>query len=93
MDVRVTLLEVHKLMYFLQVAPAGRRFNTTFTKGRYGPYAENLSHLMKRMEGHYIVGVGDGDEAPGKEINRQTLLHSRKSFWRSTRPPITEWTM
>jgi O-acetyl-ADP-ribose deacetylase (regulator of RNase III) len=66
MDDVVTLLELHKLTYFMQEAGADLRL--TFVKGRYGPYAENLHHVLERMEGHYIVGYGDGSEEPGKEL-------------------------
>jgi len=36
-----------------------------FTKGKYGPYAEVLNHVLQDMEGHYIRGYGDrsGDAA------------------------------
>ena len=29
-------------------------------KHKFGPYAENLRHVLNRMEGHFIRGVGDG---------------------------------
>ena len=66
LDPFVTLLEVHKLMYFLQTA--GEPLSLNYTKGRYGPYAENLRHAIRPMEGHYITGYADGGDAPGKEL-------------------------
>ncbi|HZQ27766.1 MAG TPA: macro domain-containing protein [Acidimicrobiales bacterium] len=54
----VSLIEVQKLMYFLQVA--GEPLNLKYTKGIYGPYAENLRHSLKSVEGHFLVGFGDG---------------------------------
>jgi len=54
---RLTLLEVQKLAYFLQVA--GVPFRLDWAKGPYGPYAESLNHVMQRMEGHYLRGYGD----------------------------------
>jgi O-acetyl-ADP-ribose deacetylase (regulator of RNase III) len=54
---RLTLLEVQKLAYFLQVA--GEPLKLQYVKGPYGPYAENLNHVLQRLEGHYIRGYGD----------------------------------
>jgi O-acetyl-ADP-ribose deacetylase (regulator of RNase III) len=54
---RLSLLEVQKLAYFLQVA--GVPLKLEWAKHRYGPYAENLNHVLQRMEGHYIRGYGD----------------------------------
>ena len=64
LDPVVTLLEVHKLMYFLQVAGEPLRLN--YQKAQYGPYAENLRHVLREVEGHLISGYADGGEAPGK---------------------------
>jgi O-acetyl-ADP-ribose deacetylase (regulator of RNase III) len=63
---RLTLLEVHKLLYFLQEAGEGLRLR--FQKDRYGPYADNLRHLLHRFEGHFSLGFGDGRNAPTTEI-------------------------
>lgn len=66
LDPVVTLLEVHKLMYFLQ--EAGEPLRLRYVKGPYGPYAENLRHVLSRIEGHLVSGsAGDGD-LPGREI-------------------------
>lgn len=54
---RLTLLEIQKLAYFLQIA--GQPWNLNFEKNKYGPYAEALNHVLQRMEGHYIRGYGD----------------------------------
>ncbi|HYP02286.1 MAG TPA: macro domain-containing protein [Pyrinomonadaceae bacterium] len=53
----LSMLEAQKLAYFLQVA--GQPLKLQFDKQRYGPYAENLQHVMQRMEGHFIKGYGD----------------------------------
>lgn len=66
MDPFVTLLEVHKLMYFMQ--QAGEPLRLSYVKAAYGPYAENLSHVLARVEGHMISGYRDGGDAPDKEI-------------------------
>ena len=66
MDDSISLLEIHKLMYFLQ--EAGQPLNLRYQKGTYGPYAENLRHVLKDMEGHYTIGFGDGADIPDKQI-------------------------
>jgi len=53
---RVTMLEIQKLVYFLQVA--GEPLNLEFAKQQYGPYAETLHHVLQRIEGHFIRGCG-----------------------------------
>jgi O-acetyl-ADP-ribose deacetylase (regulator of RNase III) len=66
MDPFVTLLEIHKLMYFMQ--EAGEPLRLRYAKGIYGPYAENLRQLMIRVEGNFLTGYADGGDAPGKQI-------------------------
>lgn len=66
LDPFVTLLEVHKLMYFLQAD--GESLRLKFVKGPYGPYAENLRHVMNAIEGHLISGYVDGGDAPDKQL-------------------------
>jgi O-acetyl-ADP-ribose deacetylase (regulator of RNase III) len=66
MDPTVTLLEIHKLMYFMQ--ESGQRLRLNFTKGPYGPYAENLRHVLTHIEGHFIIGYGDAADKPDKPI-------------------------
>jgi O-acetyl-ADP-ribose deacetylase (regulator of RNase III) len=66
LDPFVTLLEVHKLMYFMQAAGEPLRLN--FTKGTYGPYAENLRHVLNAIEGHLVSGYADGGDAPDKQL-------------------------
>ncbi|MEQ8393720.1 MAG: macro domain-containing protein [Gammaproteobacteria bacterium] len=66
MDPFVTLLEVHKLMYFMQ--EAGEPLHLRYRKASYGPYAENLRHVFKAIEGHLVAGYADGGDAPDKQI-------------------------
>ncbi|MCX7099464.1 MAG: macro domain-containing protein [Methylococcales bacterium] len=54
---RLSLLEIQKLSYFLQVAGEPLRLN--FKAHHYGPYADNLNHVLQRLEGHFIRGYGD----------------------------------
>lgn len=66
LDPFVTLLEIHKLMYFLQTA--GEPLELQYTKDIYGPYAANLRHVLNAIEGHLISGYADGGDAPGKKL-------------------------
>jgi len=66
LDPFVTLLEVHKLMYFIQ--EAGEPLHLKYVKAQYGPYAENLRHVLRAVEGHLIAGYADGGDAPDKPL-------------------------
>lgn len=57
LDYRQTLLEIHKLAYFLQ--EAGEPLRLRYEAGRFGPYAPNLNKVLERIEGHFIRGYGD----------------------------------
>ena len=37
-----------------------------YAKGLYGPYAENLRHVLGAVEGHFISGYADGGAGPDK---------------------------
>ena len=63
----MTLLEIHKLMYFMQEAGEGLKLQ--YHKGPYGPYARNLRHVLNLMEGHFISGYGDAEDNPEREIS------------------------
>jgi len=66
LDPFVTLLEVHKLMYFMQIA--GQPLNLRYTRAPCGPYAENLRHVLSEVEGHFISGYADGGDAPKRQL-------------------------
>jgi O-acetyl-ADP-ribose deacetylase (regulator of RNase III) len=66
---QLTLLEIHKLLYFLQ--ESGEPLRLRFAKETYGPYADNLRHLLHRFEGHFTLGFGDGRNKPDTEITLQ----------------------
>jgi O-acetyl-ADP-ribose deacetylase (regulator of RNase III) len=66
LDPFVSLLEVHKLMYFMQ--EAGEPLKLKYVQAPYGPYAENLRHVLKVIEGHLVSGYADGGDAPDKQL-------------------------
>ncbi len=66
MDPFVTLIEVQKLMYFMQ--EAGQPLKLAYKKHIYGPYADNLRHVLVAIEGHLVSGYHDGGDAPDKQL-------------------------
>jgi O-acetyl-ADP-ribose deacetylase (regulator of RNase III) len=66
MDPFVTLIEIQKLMYFMQ--EAGQPLRLNFVKHHYGPYAANLAHVLHRVEGHFVAGYQDGGDQPDKQL-------------------------
>jgi hypothetical protein len=54
---RLSKLEIQKLAYFLQVA--GEPLNLRYVRHQYGPYSDNLNHVLQKIEGHFIRGYGD----------------------------------
>jgi hypothetical protein len=61
----LSLLEIQKLAYFLQFV--GEPLKLRYVKHKYGPYADNLNHVLQALDGHYIRGYGDRSRRP--EIN------------------------
>lgn len=64
-------IEVQKLMYFMQ--EVGEPLGLKFVKSFYGPYADNLRSVLREVEGHYLVGWGDGS-AKVQEAELMTVL-------------------
>jgi O-acetyl-ADP-ribose deacetylase (regulator of RNase III) len=67
LDPFVTVIEAQKLMYFMQLA--GQPLKLDYEKGAYGPYAKTLSHVLNKVEGHFIAGYRDGGDQPFKELS------------------------
>lgn len=53
----LTILEIQKLAYFLQAS--GEPLRLLYVKEKFGPFANNLNHVLQRLEGHFIRGYGD----------------------------------
>ena len=67
MDPFISLLEVHKLLYFMQAAGEAS-LRLRYVKAPYGPCAENLRHLLLSVEGHLTSGYTDGVDDPEKPL-------------------------
>ncbi|WP_294535828.1 macro domain-containing protein [uncultured Rhodoblastus sp.] len=66
MDPFISLIELQKLMYFMQ--EAGQPLRLHYIKHHYGPYADNLRHVLTKIEGHLVSGYRDGGDAPDKQL-------------------------
>lgn len=66
METSITLLEIHKLMYFLQAA--GEPLRLRYAKAPHGPYAENLRHVLQAVNGHLIAGYTASGDAPTEQL-------------------------
>jgi O-acetyl-ADP-ribose deacetylase (regulator of RNase III) len=67
MDPFISLLEVHKLLYFMQEGGESS-LKLRYVKAPYGPYAENLRHLLLSVEGYLTAGYTDGVDDPEKQL-------------------------
>lgn len=67
METSISLLEVHKLMYFLQ--EAGEPLRLRYVPAQYGPYAENLRHVLQSVNGHLISGYSAAGDTPDEQIS------------------------
>jgi O-acetyl-ADP-ribose deacetylase (regulator of RNase III) len=79
-------LEIQKLMYFAHLVQPKLRL--TYAPGRYGPYSEQVRHLIQGMEGTYLSGFGDGTSrvldlqpiAPTDEGREQSTVAVAEKF-------------
>ena len=53
-------------MYFMQ--EVGQPLRLNYVQAPYGPYADNLRHVLTQIEGHFISGYADGGDAPTKQL-------------------------
>ena len=82
LDPFVTLIEIHKLMYFLQ--EAGEPLQLKYKQLHYGPYAENLRHVLNKIEGHFISGYADGGDTPNKPLSLLPGAYEKASIFLSS---------
>lgn len=50
-------IEAQKLAYFLQ--ESGIKLKLNYKAHHFGPYADNLNHVLEAIDGHFITGFGD----------------------------------
>lgn len=66
MDTSISLLEIHKLMYFLQAA--GEPLQLKYERGPYGPFAKDLRHVLRRVNGYLLTGYMADADSPDEQI-------------------------
>lgn len=71
LDYPLSMIEIQKLAYFLQ--EMGQPLRLEFKKEAFGPYADDLRKVLRHLEGHYIIGFGEGRNKPNTPI---TLIES-----------------
>lgn len=88
LDPYVELLEIHKLMYFLQ--QAGQPLKLRYEARPFGPYALNLRQVLIAMEGHYIQGYGEGTDNPRLRIDlKEGAVESAAALVNCDGPTVT----
>lgn len=74
----LTQIEIQKLMYFL--VASGEQLNLRFVQHKYGPYAAELNHVLLKMEGAYITGLGDLDSPSEIQVRAEAVDLARTFF-------------
>ena len=82
----LSVLEVHKLAYLLQLA--GEPLNLQFTKTASGVFAADLILVLQQLEGHYLQGYDD--LAPWAEIQLMPRAIATAHAVLSTIPDVQE---
>ncbi|NCC23089.1 MAG: Appr-1-p processing protein [Alphaproteobacteria bacterium] len=78
MDYSLSRIEIQKLCYFAQEAGESLRLN--YAKNQYGPYADNLRHVLDKIEGHFTKGAGDNDMAVPQIVLMPGALEEAETF-------------
>lgn len=71
----LSLLEIQKLAYFLQIS--GEPLKLNYVKEKYGPYAGNLNHVLQILDGHYLRGYGDRSQRAEIHLLPDAIEQSR----------------
>jgi O-acetyl-ADP-ribose deacetylase (regulator of RNase III) len=88
MDTSISLLEIHKLMYFLQVS--GEPLKLRYVKAPRGPYAENLRHVLKAVNGHLIEGYTADGDVPTEQVTLMPGAIEKADSFLSAHPETNE---
>lgn len=81
----ISLLEIQKLAYFLQVM-GQQDLKLNFTKLHYGPYAHNLQHLLHLLEKNYLIV-----EKPILDSKPFDIIYSRKDKYQEIHDFIRQY--
>lgn len=78
MEYSLSKIEIQKLCYFAQ--EAGQPLRLNYEKNQYGPYAQNLRHVLDKIEGHFTEGCGDNDTALPQITLKEGALEEAERF-------------
>ena len=91
LDPFVSLLEIHKLMYFLQAA--GQPLRLQYEAKDFGPYAKNLRQVLIRLEKHYTQATATAKITRPRPLNCCPVRSKkRRCSSRTTRSSASAWT-
>ena len=77
-------------LYFLQ--ESGEPLRLDYKKAHYGPYADNLRHVLNVIEGHFVMGYADGGDDPQKTIELIPGAHEdAESFLKTEKQTIANF--
>ena len=62
---------------------AGEPLRLRYAKGPYGPYAENLRHVLSLIEGYFISGYGDAEDDPARQIEMEADVSDQAEVYLS----------
>jgi len=88
-DLEFSQLELQKLTYFLQ--EAGEPLHLNFEAMKYGPAAPEIFPMLRRWEGHWTIGFGDGTGGLREPIMlRPEIVQAGADFLKKQPSPASE---
>ena len=78
LEYSLSKIEIQKLCYFAQ--EAGQPLQLKYVKNQYGPYADNLRHVLNHVDGHFVKGVGDHAESETELVLMDGALDEAEDF-------------
>ena len=78
LEYSLSKIEVQKLCYFAQ--EAGQPLKLNYVKNQYGPYADNLRHVLNHVDGHFVKGVGDHAESETELVLMDGAVKEAEEF-------------
>lgn len=88
-DFNTSLLETHKVAYLLQGAGLGLDYR--FERGHYGPFSNDLNRDIAIMEGHYLIGYGDGTGGARADLRLLPAADEAESVIAGDQPFRRSW--
>lgn len=88
-DLEFSQLELQKLAYFFQ--EAGEPLRLRFETQRFGPAAREIYPMLRRWEGHWTIGFGDGTGGLREPIMlRPEIVQSAETYLQTHSSPASQ---